>query len=829
MIPTQHPSHRPQPELLAPAGGVESACSALQYGADAIYLGMTRFSARAGAENFTVDTLREIVGLAHGYSPPRKIYVTVNTLILQHETSELIRLLNTLEAVNVDAVIVQDIGVYRLIKQYFPRHRLHASTQMTIHNLEGALMLAELGFSRVTLARELTLEEIQDITEKSGIETEVFVHGALCYSYSGLCLFSSHAYGRSGNRGQCAYCCRELYSGVSRDRNQIFSSFCFSMKDLALVDFVPELIRAGVSAFKIEGRMKSPLYVAAVTNLYRKVIDKQITPPEISKIKDDIHTIFSRPWTSLYIKGKPDVHPIDMEFVGHRGLPIGTVVAVCKDKKSYWLCFQTERALEKHDGLQLDIPSGKRPYGFSVTTMRVRQKSLSRNYTYPVVVSPGTNVEVLLPHGHPVIPEGTIVYCSSSQAVKRFYKRKRLQKGMHKQRININITATITQEMLTVTAALANNPQINAQFSVSGYFQTARTPERTVYAFRKAFERMHDTEWVLDKLNVDNKFHLFVPPKILNESRRQIAQILSEKYKEFTENRLNKILTIQTTPDTVPALQHSDEWSLKIANPSIISAFERPDLQTISEVVITLPLHTQKKEFVTQIHKLTERIQKEKIRLALPLIVRMHNKKQLYGTIQQFYTEDFNNWEVSNLASFYFLKNTLSNQCDIKQINITADWSIFAMNIFTIDQLVQLGMQQIVLSPEDCDKNLTTLLHLRGSKLIVMAFQYTPLFISETSPFTGIEKGQCPEHIKSPSAQIYTYHYQDSIHVLTAARPFSLVHHLLALRKAGAFRFRVDLSWRQVSPEEALTYWQKIMKDDNIPNTYDANYKRTLL
>lgn len=831
MTLTQH-SSRTKPELLAPSGGVESACAALQYGADAIYLGMTRFSARASAENFTVDTLREIVGLAHGWSPRRKVYVTVNTLILQHEISELIRLLNTLEEVNVDAVIVQDIGVYRLIKQYFPRLRLHASTQMTIHNLEGALMLAELGFSRVTLSRELTLEEIRDITKKCVIETEVFVHGALCYSYSGLCLFSSHVYGRSGNRGQCAYCCRELYSGASSDRSQIFSSFCFSMKDLALVDFVSELISAGVSAFKIEGRMKSALYVAAVTDLYRKVIDQKFKPSEINKIKNDIRTIFSRPWTSLYIKGKPNEPLIDMEFVGHRGLPIGTVTAIRKEKGSYWLCFQTERALEKHDGLQLDVHVGKRPYGFPVVTMRVQQNSSPRSYTYPVAVPSRTNVEVLLPFGHPVIPEGTTVYCSSSQTVKRLYRWNRLQKGKYKQRMVINITATITPEILTVTATLASNPQINTQFSIQERFATARTPEKTVNAFRKAFERMKDTEWIVDKLDIDNKFNLFVPPKTLNEVRRKIAQILSEKYKEFTEIRLNKILgSIQSPPNTASASAptHSEEWSLKIAKPSIISAFETSDLQAISEIVVTLPLHIHKRDFVIEMHKLTERIPKEKIRLAIPLIVRMHNKEQLYGTIQQLYTEGFSKWEISNLASFYLFKNALSNQYDIKQINIAADWSILAMNTLTIDQLAQLGIQQMVLSPEDCEKNLITLLQLRGSKLIVIAFQYTPLFISETSPLTGIEKAQCPEHIKSQSAQTYIYHYQDSIHVLTAEKPFSLARHLHVLRKAGAFSFRVDLSWRQVSPEDAVTYWRKIIKGDNIPNTYDANYKRGLL
>jgi putative protease len=817
------------PELLAPAGGVESACAALQYGADAIYLGMMRFSARASAENFTFDTLREIVGLAHSLSPRRKVYVTVNTLILQHEISEVVRLLASLERAEVDGVIVQDLGVYRLIKHHFPLLKLHASTQMTVHNLEGALMLAELGFSRVTLARELTFDEIKEITQKAGIETEIFIHGALCYSYSGLCLFSSHAYGRSGNRGKCAYCCRELYSGTSDDKSFLFRSYCFSMKDLALVDFIPQLINTGVSAFKIEGRMKSALYVSAVTDLYRKVIDGQLSLSQINKMKNDIRTIFSRPWTSLYFQ-KNDESPVDPEFVGHRGLCIGTVISVRKDKNSYWLCFQTERALEKHDGLQLDVHVGGRPYGFPVTTMRVRNSPQQHTYVYPVMVPAGTNVEVLLPPGHPVIPEGTNVYCSSSQAVKRSYKWQRLQKGKYKQRMGINVSATITPELLSITACLTSAPQISATFTVPGPFQPAVTPEKTPEAFKKAFERLKDTDWFVMDLNVDNKFKLFVSPAILNEARREIARILSEKYNDFIENRLQEIInSIQpaTTLDTTSLRPASDEWSLKILNPSTISAFEVADFSAMSELIIALSLSMKEEATLTEIKKLVSLIPKEKIRIALPLIVRMRNRERLYSLIKQISRAGLSKWEVSNLAGFYFLKNALSIP-DISTMDITADWSVLAMNTLAIDQLCELGVHQIVLSPEDCEQNISTLLQFQNIKLIVIVFQHTPLFISETTPVTGIDKA-FPSHIKSHSGQIYSYHTIGTVKILTSERPFSLVKYLPALRKAGAFRFRVDLMWSDISPQESVNYWRKIINGSRIPETYDGNYKRGLL
>src|SRR5205814_2411121 len=269
-------------ELLAPAGGPDAAFAAFHYGADAIYLGLKKFSARAEAENFTLDELSEVVAYAHSLQPRRRVFVTINTLIRQDELDELVEALAALADMGVDAVILQDLGVYHIARKYFPELELHASTQLAVHNRAGAEALRQLGFERVVLARELTFEEVRDITAAAGIETEVFIHGALCYSYSGLCLFSSQTLGRSGNRGKCAYSCRDSYevigapqtlrdsSAVKRDPSQ---GFPFSMKDLALPDHLPALRAAGVSCFKVEGRKKSPLYVATTTDYYRKLLD----------------------------------------------------------------------------------------------------------------------------------------------------------------------------------------------------------------------------------------------------------------------------------------------------------------------------------------------------------------------------------------------------------------------------------------------------------------------------------------------------------------------------------------------------------------------------
>ncbi len=231
--------------------------------------------------------------------------------------------------------------------------------------------MARLGFTRVVLARELTFEEVRDVTATGGVETEVFIHGALCYSYSGLCLFSSQTLGRSGNRGKCAYSCRDsfevtgapdaLRDGMPVKRDPAHG-FPFSMKDLALPDHLPALRAAGVSCFKVEGRKKSPLYVATTTDYYRKLLDGRLAAGERALQEADLQTVFSRPWTRLFTQSHKDKEVADRDTVGHRGALIGRVESVRGNR----LRFRTARALERHDGLQIDLPVLGKPFGFPV-------------------------------------------------------------------------------------------------------------------------------------------------------------------------------------------------------------------------------------------------------------------------------------------------------------------------------------------------------------------------------------------------------------------------------------------------------------------------------
>ncbi len=262
--------HGRKVELLAPAGNYESFLGAVHAGADAVYLGGEKFGARAYADNFTEEELCRCLRYAHLYG--RKVYLTLNTLVKEKEMDELYDYLLPFYEAGLDGVIIQDMGVFQYVKEHFPGLSLHVSTQMTITGTNGAEKLKQLGAERIVPARELSLEEIRQIKKKVDIEIETFIHGAMCYCYSGQCLFSSILGGRSGNRGKCAQPCRLPYKAGNREEKKK-EAYYLSLKDMCTIEMIPELIEAGIDSFKIEGRMKKPEYAAGVTALYHKYID----------------------------------------------------------------------------------------------------------------------------------------------------------------------------------------------------------------------------------------------------------------------------------------------------------------------------------------------------------------------------------------------------------------------------------------------------------------------------------------------------------------------------------------------------------------------------
>ncbi|MBD3346494.1 MAG: hypothetical protein GF401_15680 [Chitinivibrionales bacterium] len=346
--PRQKTGVSPEPrskslELLAPAGSLESFHAAIDAGADAVYVGLGEFNARLRAKNFTSKTLSFCVPYAKSRNV--KIYVTLNTLVKQHELEQAVHVLFQLQQLRVDGIIVQDLGLIRIARGYFPTLKLHASTQMAIHNSGGLDTAQRIGIRRVILSRELTFEEIQTMRKKTSLELELFVHGALCYSISGMCLASSYLGGMSGNRGRCTQVCRRKFSSGDNE------GFFFSPDDLSAIDFIPKFKDIGINSLKIEGRMKGPEYLHTVVSAYRRAID---TPEKIPELKQDLVYDFGREKTSLFLSGVKNEGIIQSLSISGTGILLGEIVT----KTDTTLTIKSSERLSAGDRIRIHPKSG---------------------------------------------------------------------------------------------------------------------------------------------------------------------------------------------------------------------------------------------------------------------------------------------------------------------------------------------------------------------------------------------------------------------------------------------------------------------------------------
>ena len=355
------------PELVLPAGNLEKLKTAVLFGADAVYLGGKEFSLRAYADNFTLEEIA--MGLAFVRQYNKKVYVTVNILAHNRDLKQTPSYLEKLEEIQVDGLIVSDPGIIKLAQRYAPSIPLTLSTQANVSNYEAAAFYRDLGVKRIVLARELSLEEIQEIKQKVDIEIEMFIHGAMCVSYSGRCLLSHYMTGRSANYGACAHPCRYRYALVEEKRpGQYYpieederGSYILNSRDLCLLEYVPRLMDMGIESFKVEGRMKSPLYVASVASVYRQAIDRYTTyredfsANELNSWTEELTKTATRPFTNGFIEGESSLlQDINKEEKQERAEFCGIVRGYRSDKNM--LKVEQRANFGPGDPLQLMVP-----------------------------------------------------------------------------------------------------------------------------------------------------------------------------------------------------------------------------------------------------------------------------------------------------------------------------------------------------------------------------------------------------------------------------------------------------------------------------------------
>jgi len=499
-------------ELLAPAGSFEALKAAVENGADAVYLGGKLFNARASAANFETEELKKAVAYAHERRV--KIYITVNILVADSEFSQLADYLYELSSLQVDALIVQDIGVAHFIREVLPEMKVHASTQMTINNSYGLKQLEQLGFSRVVLARETSKAEIEKIIRETNLEVEVFGHGALCICYSGQCLMSSYIGARSGNRGRCAQPCRMAYQLVDEKGRDLLSGkkvgeHLLSPRDLNLSEHLAELNKIGVRSLKIEGRMKRPEYVATVVRIYRKAIDAigQGQPGLSPEDKFELTQIFNRDFTTGYFHGYKGYEMMSFSRPNNRGTMLGRIMETGRNR----LKLKLDNPLNCGDGLE--IWTGRGREGLIVNRIYQGEKTTEH-------AEPGEVVEIEF--------EGT------ARVGDRIFKTHD-QKLVTKARLSFQEGKEQRKRGLkmTLSGRVGSKLRLEAAEGEHKVFTLSRSEAQEAFNkpleytyLRKQLARLGNTPFTLEQLTVDICGNLIIPVSEINEMRRAVVEQL---------------------------------------------------------------------------------------------------------------------------------------------------------------------------------------------------------------------------------------------------------------------------------------------------------------
>lgn len=521
------------PEVLAPVGDEEALLAAIRGGADAVYLGVGEFNARQGAKNFTLDNLDAAVKLAHSHGV--LVYLALNVPIKQKELQHALEIVDCAYAVGIDAVIFQDLGLLKLLKEIYPDLELHASTQMTIHNKGGVDFVSGLGAKRVIVSRELTAVEVKDIVDHSNAEIEVFVHGALCYSYSGKCLFSSFLHGRSANRGACAQPCRRQYrfvvNGREVDERQIGGSYPISCAELSTLTGLEEIIKTGVVSLKIEGRMKKPEYITASAAAYKATVEgicgpgDNPTKEELEARETELAKLFYRGFTRGFILGEKGVsHP---KYSSNYGAFLGKVLDISRSKGNTKLTVRLNEDIQVKDGIS--IFTRERMLGSAVTGII----TISDEHIKCAKKGEKVGLEISSKTGRAVQRGDELYLTTDTQLLDTLQKTKlktlpvslkaRARKGER-------FTVVIGEESENLRENRESREKAHlAEFMDDYVVQEAEKAPTTVDQIRKAMESLGDTSFEAASVEIEADENIFIPVGVLKNARRKAADLLLEK------------------------------------------------------------------------------------------------------------------------------------------------------------------------------------------------------------------------------------------------------------------------------------------------------------
>ena len=677
-------------ELLSPVGDWDCLKAAVQNGADCVYFGVNEFNARIFAANFTMKDMQKAID----YCKIRnvKTNLTLNTLIKNSEFETAFLLAKTAYEAGIDAIIVQDLGLAKFLIEHFPDLPIHASTQMTAHNLQGVLELEKLGFKRAVLSRELSINEIEHICHNTHIEIETFIHGALCISYSGQCLFSSVVGGRSANRGKCAGPCRLPYE-LQAENNQthkikkLDSGYLLSPKDLCGLAYIPRLIQAGVSCLKIEGRMKSPEYVATVTRIYRKYIDMYYNSQDfIIDEKDymELMQVFNRGgFSSGHLDSKPNRNLIYPEKPNNIGIELGNIQKYNSSKG--YITLKLEEPLQIGDSIAVSKESSK----YFVSELMCQDQNLKE-------ASSGMTVTIGRMKGN--IQVGDKVFRIASKELSEKAKNSYMNCENKKVALNCNVTIQknkpITMEVFTTNemhpTGLYHGIRIEKTSNILP-IEALKTPisvERVV----KQISKTNNTPYYFENIKVFLDDGLYVPSiSTLNELRRNVLEELQQQIIQKSKRKLPSVSCKQGETITyIPKLEHPN-ISLSLRHLFVDYDYTKLRKEKISRIYLALKLFLNKK-YTAIIDYLSENCD---LYIYLPTIIKANYKNILINSLDNI-TSRFSvkGFVLSNLADFAFLEKYKG------QYDFVGNYSLNVFNNHTMEEYRKLGLNRITLSRE---------------------------------------------------------------------------------------------------------------------------------
>ena len=766
-------------ELLAPVGSFDSLKAAVQNGANAVYLGGKDFSARASANNFDREELKEAVKYAHIRDV--RVFVTTNTLIKQNELEDFVEYAKFLYDIDVDAIIMQDIGAAMLIHELLPDFELHASTQMVAHSLEDVQYLESIGFKRVVLARELTVEEIKYICDNTNVDIEIFVHGALCVCYSGGCLMSSMIGNRSGNRGRCAQPCRQKYTMIDISTGEEIHNngdYLLSTKDLNTIEEIDKIIDTGVLSLKIEGRMKKPEYVATVIKSYRDAIDEYETTKKVNisdETMEDLYTIFNRKFTKGLILGEVGEEVMNSNVPNNQGLYVGKVVDYIKKAKR--LKIKLEGTLKKGDGINLGGGTiGRIIKGKDITQIGYKGETIELDFIGEA-------------------KKNQLVFKTSDtdlidRAQKTYTQDKEFAKSLIDAEISIKLDSYPELRLIDKNENIVT---VQGDKLVEKALKVALSEEKIETQIKK----LGNTPYEIDQLKINLDEGVSMPISLINQMRREAIELL-DNARISVKGRMYKDNDIKYSPKIYSRnADNKSKIRVKVNNIEALKSILNLDIDMIYyEDVSTI------EQAMTMANA-----NNKKLIYSAPRIVRNREYKRLEKSEE--YCRD--HVQISALGQVkYYKENSESVKFDV-------DYYLNPFNSETINHYKKEGAETVCISQELNLHEIKETTQYTDLEIETVAYGYIPMMLSEYCPM-GVVARSCKKDKRCANCKESKYvlrdfkgeEYRVSQDIFCRSTIYNssancLINNLDELSEAGINIFRLDFTHETPELIEKIT------------------------